>query len=135
MLQKLTSYGTGNVVPDVPQPNEITGLKAWFDASAASYMSTSTSSNIAPANNGNVNKWIDRSGNGYHAIKQTGQPIWKSNGFNGKGTIDLTNDSLNLQNSASDFDGWSDLTVVSTLYQTGYQDFSMILENVTRLVG
>ncbi|MDA7823843.1 putative Ig domain-containing protein, partial [Opitutales bacterium] len=123
---KLTAYGTGNVVPDVPLPTEISGLKAWFDASAASYMSTSTTTNTAPGNGGNVNRWLDQSGNGYHAIKQTGQPIWKSDGFNGKGTIDLTNDSLNLQNSASDFDGWSDLTVVSTLYQTGYQDFSMI---------
>ena len=123
---KLTAFGTGLVSPDTLKPNEITGLKAWFDASASSYMSTSTSSDIAPANNGNVDKWIDLSGNGYHAIKQTGQPIWKSDGFNGKGTIDLTNDSLNLQNSASDFDGWSDLTAISTLYQTGYQDFSMI---------
>ena len=78
-------------------------------------MSTSTSSDIAPGNNGNVDKWIG-SGNGYHAIKQTGQPIWKSMDSTAKGTIDLTNDSLNLQNSAVILmDGR--FTVISTLYR------------------
>ena len=124
---KLTAYGTGNVVPDVPLPNEISGLKAWFDASAASYMSTSTTTNTAPGNGGNVNRWLDQSGNGYHATKKTGQPIWDNDGFNGKGAVDLTNDSFTIDNSASDFDGWDDLTVVTTLYQTAFDHFCVIL--------
>ena len=124
---KLTAYGTGNVVPDVPLPSEISGLKAWFDASAASYMSTSTTTNTAPGNGGNVNRWLDQSGNGYHATKKTGQPIWDNDGFNGKGAVDLTNDSFTIDNSASDFDGWDDLTVVTTLYQTAFDHFCVIL--------
>ena len=124
---KIASFGTGLLSRETTLPNEVTGLKAWFDGYSAAFASTSTTSNTAPANNGDVHKWIDRSGNGYHAIKETGVPKWIDNGFNGKGTIDLTNDSLNLTNSASDFDGWSDLTIFTTLYQTGYQDFSIIL--------
>ena len=110
-----------------PYPAEISGLKAWFDASAASYMSTSTTTNTAPGNGGNVNRWLDQSGNGYHATKKTGQPKWDNDGFNGKGTIDLTNDSFTIDNSASDFDGWEDLTVVTTLYQTAFDHFCVIL--------
>ena len=90
-------------------------------------MSTSTTTNTAPGNGGNVNRWLDQSGNGYHATKKTGQPIWDNDGFNGKGAVDLTDDSFTIDNSASDFDGWEDLTVVTTLYQTAFDHFCVVL--------
>ena len=43
------------------------------------------------------------------------------------GTIDLTDDSFFIQNSASTFDGWEELVVFITLYQTAFDHFSYII--------
>ena len=58
-----------------------------------------------------------------------------NDGFNGKGAVDLTDDSFTIDNSASDFDGWDDLTVVTTLYQTNFDHFCVVLGKVTQVVG
>ena len=102
------------------------GLKAWYDASSASNFSTSTTADTTPANNGHAHRWKDLSGNGYDAVTLVGIPIWKQDGFNGKATIDLSNDSVKIENSASDFDGWNDLVIFAPLYQTAYDHFSNI---------
>ena len=102
------------------------GLKAWYDASSASNFSTSTTADTTPANNGHAHRWKDLSGNGYDAVTLAGIPIWKQDGFNGKATIDLSNDSVKIENSASDFDGWNDLVIFAPLYQTAYDHFSNI---------
>ena len=63
--------GPGNVIKDSPMPNEVSGLSAWFDASSASHMSTSTTSDSAPSDNADVARWKDLSGNGYDAVSFT----------------------------------------------------------------
>ena len=102
------------------------GLKAWFDASSAKNASTSTSADTPPTDGGQANKWKDLSGNGYHATTKVGAPLWDADGFNGKPAIDFTSDSYTLENSASDFDGWSDLVVIGALYQHQYSHFTSI---------
>ena len=90
---------------------------------------------IPPLQITQMSPWKDLSGNGYDAVSFTSsssKPKFDADGFNGKSTLAFTDDTLKLQNSQSDFDGWSELTVFAALYQTAYDDFRVIFGKNTQ---
>lgn len=71
------------------EPTEISGLKAWYDASS-----------IAQSDGTSVSAWLDKSGNEAHMYQSTSasQPVYKTNQLNSKPVVrfDGVDDFLNL---------------------------------------
>lgn len=67
-------------------PNKLSGLKLWLDASDIATVIES---------GGNVSQWNDKSVSGNNATQPTGsvQPVFLSNGINGKGALEMVDSS------------------------------------------
>ena len=85
-----------------------------------------------PSDGQNIGFWRDKSQSGHNAKVLTGSPKWLSNGFNELSTIDITNDSFYLENSSSTFEGWDDIVIFATLYQTAFDHFCYLIGKGTR---
>ena len=98
----------------LPDPSSVPGMKLWLDSSDITTMDMGTSLGASgqPSNGNTIQYWGDKSGNGYHAIKNSGSPTYKSSDFNGGFTcVDTSGDKFSITNSATDFDEWSAMTV------------------------
>ncbi|MEL0098081.1 MAG: LamG-like jellyroll fold domain-containing protein, partial [Opitutae bacterium] len=125
---------TANELPFTPLQEEDWGIQLWLDADDLESMDQGTTSGaLGPPNSGqSIGFWRDKSLSGYHAKVLTGAPKWLNDGFNEKSCVDLTNDSFYLENSANSFEGWEDIVIFATLYQTAFNHFSYILGKGTQ---
>lgn len=91
-------------------PTDITGLTLWHDASDSSTLFDATSGGSTPADDGEVLRWEDKSGNGHHATNgTTGQrPLRRVAEVNGLDTVDFdgSNDRL-LFSTGVEFNDYS----------------------------
>jgi hypothetical protein len=71
---KITSIGTGSILPEILKPNEISGLELWLDASELTSAGSS---------------WADKSGKENNAAK-TGSPSVSTNAQNGLSVMNFT---------------------------------------------
>ena len=71
---KITSTGTGSILPEILKPNEISGLELWLDASELTSAGSS---------------WADKSGKENNAAK-TGSPSVSTNAQNGLSVMNFT---------------------------------------------
>ena len=115
---------------DTFEPSDIEGMKLWLDAEDEFTLDKGSflADEGIPQNGETLGFWGDKSGNGNHAVKfSDSNPKWDVDGFNGMPCIDLINDSFYVQNSEVAFDGWSELTLFATLYQTTFDEFCVVL--------
>jgi hypothetical protein len=86
-------------------PTSITGLQLWLDASDGTSLYDETSGGSPVVATGMVRRWLDKSGNGRHAIESTNGPTRRINVQNGLSTLDFdgTNDTLQIPSSQSTF--------------------------------
>jgi hypothetical protein len=76
-------------------PNQLTGLELWLDASDSSTVLNSISPDTSATDGQAIRRWLDKSGNDRHANQTTGanQPLLDADGLNSKGV--LTFDGIN----------------------------------------
>ena len=100
-------------------------LKLWLDSADIESMDKGSSPGAEgpPASGQTVGFWRDKSQSGHNAKILSGSPKWLNNGFNDNSCIDITNDSFFLENSVSTFEGWDDIVIFATLYQTAFDHF------------
>lgn len=79
-------------------PNQIAGLQLWYDAADATTLYTATSGGSTPANDGEVRRIEDKSGNSRHATTSAnvsqGSGRYKIASLNGKNTLDSPANTL-----------------------------------------
>jgi len=69
-------------------PSDVSGLAIWLDASDDTTLFDATSGGILPANNGDVHRWEDKSGNGRHFTRATsGRPTRVTSAVNSKDAV------------------------------------------------
>jgi hypothetical protein len=88
--------GGGGAAPFTPAT--ISGLQLWLDASDSATVLNSISPDTPATNGQTVRRWLDKSGNGFHANQATGanQPLLDTSAQNSKGglSFDGTNDVI-----------------------------------------
>ena len=89
--------GDGSVPP-------VGGLQLWLDASDASTLYDATTGGSLVADDGQVARWEDKSGNGYHVTQGTTskQPYRRVGEVNSLDALEFSGDSLNVSAGFSD---------------------------------
>ena len=121
-------------LPFSPLQDEEWNIKLWLDSADLNSMDQGSNPGAEgpPSDGQNIGFWRDKSQSGHNAKVLTGSPKWLSNGFNELSTIDITNDSFYLENSSSTFEGWDDIVIFATLYQTAFDHFCYLIGKGTR---
>jgi hypothetical protein len=69
-------------------PSDVSGLAIWLDAADDTTLFDATSGGSLPANNGDVHRWEDKSGNGRHFTRATsGRPTRVTSAVNSKDAV------------------------------------------------
>ena len=87
--------------------------KLWLDANKSSSMDKSTSLGAAgtPEDGDTVYFWEDQSSNNHDAVRKSGSPKYRADGFDGGfPCIEPSGGSFEIANSKTEFDEWSSLT-------------------------
>jgi len=88
-------------------PRSIAGLEAWWDATDASTLFDAATGGSLVANDGDVGRWEDKSGNGRHFEQGTAanRPLRKPASINGRHGVyfDGNNDRLTIPSSEATF--------------------------------
>jgi hypothetical protein len=101
--------------------------KLWLDASSPSSFRTNLGVGSDNPNDGDkVGLWLDKSGGSYHAkahfdenrSRSEFMPTYRESGFNNNlPALEFNSNVMKIENSASDFDGWDELTVFAVVQQ------------------
>ena len=101
--------------------------KLWLDATSPSSFRTNLGVDSDYPNDGaKVGLWLDKSGGSYHAkahfdenrSRSEFMPTYRESGFNNDlPGLEFNSNVMKIENSASDFDGWDELTVFAVVQQ------------------
>lgn len=95
-------------------PDNITGIKAWYDAADSATLFNATSGGSAVAADGAVARWEDKSGNGYHFTSSSG-PTRKTAIHSGKDTVRFADKYMTGFTPSSVFSGATAATVFAVM--------------------
>ena len=108
--------------PSTWTPDDLTSLRAWYDADDSSTIFDATTGGSLPSSGNDVARWEDKSGGGYHVTQATAanRPHYVTNTLNGRPVIECTAQWLTAS-TASDWTFLHDATgsTVATVWQAG----------------
>ena len=109
------SFSVSLIDEDVFSPLTIdSNLMLWLDAADPSTLDRGTHlGELGPPEDGDSTLfWVDKSGKGHNALKIKGYPTYAEKTLNGMPSIDTSEDTYEISNSAVAFDAWERMTIV-----------------------